>query len=246
MARGGLDGYFTIGREGLHCVEAALLAVPDTFRPPRIERILDMPCGHGRVLRFLRAAFPDAEITACDVDRDGVDFCARTFGVRGVYSRDDPQEIDLDGGFDLVWCGSLLTHLPAERFRAFLRFFESMLAYNGLLVFTTHGRRAADLLRRGETGSGLDEAGASSCLEDFERSGFGFAAYGKNESFGFSLSSPSWVCAQVEAIPSWRLLSFTEMGWASHQDAVSLIRRPIEDVRLGMGVREHEPRRTPR
>ena len=60
-----------------------------------VKRILDLPCGHGRVLRYLSAAFPEAEITACDIMREGVDFCASTFGAIPVYSQDDPQQIPL-------------------------------------------------------------------------------------------------------------------------------------------------------
>ena len=48
------------------------------------RRILDMPCGHGRVTRVLRARFPDAAITVCDIDRDGAGFASDRFGARGV------------------------------------------------------------------------------------------------------------------------------------------------------------------
>ena len=41
------------------------------------ESILDFGCGFGRVLRMLKAAYPEARLTAADVKREGVDFCAR-------------------------------------------------------------------------------------------------------------------------------------------------------------------------
>ena len=82
--------------------------------PP--PRILDFPCGHGRVLRYLRAEFPQAEITACDLLRDGVDFCAANFGAIPVYSDPDPSRIGLPrDAFDLIWVGSLFTHFDAAR-----------------------------------------------------------------------------------------------------------------------------------
>ena len=36
-----------------------------------VTDILDLPCGHGRVTRVLRAAFPNASIVVSDIDRDG-------------------------------------------------------------------------------------------------------------------------------------------------------------------------------
>ena len=76
--------------------------------------ILDLPSGYGRVMRFLKAEFPEAALTACDVIREGVDFCARTFGARAIYGKEDPSELELDERFDLIWCGSLLTHVDEE------------------------------------------------------------------------------------------------------------------------------------
>jgi len=83
--------YFRCGRSAVECIQNALAiaAIPQ----PRIKRILDLPCGHGRVLRYLRAAFPEAEIAACDLLRDGVDFCSSTFGATAVYSSDEPDAI---------------------------------------------------------------------------------------------------------------------------------------------------------
>ena len=75
-----------------------------------MSEILDLPCGHGRVMRWLRATFPKASLTACDIDGDGVSFCAETFGARPALSSTDPEDLVL-GTFDLIWCGSLLTHL---------------------------------------------------------------------------------------------------------------------------------------
>lgn len=73
--------------------------------------ILDFGCGYGRVLRVLRNEFPDARITACDVDRGAAEFCAQTFGATAVYSSTDPSEVRLGGKFDLIWVGAVFTHI---------------------------------------------------------------------------------------------------------------------------------------
>jgi SAM-dependent methyltransferase len=131
-----LDEYIETGREALRLISLAALAVPKTG----FQRILDLPCGYGRVLRVLRAAFPRSEITACDLDKRAVDFCAETFGAVTAYSDRDPSRIMLSGQFDLIWCGSLLTHLDVDHWTGFLDLFERVLAPYGVLALTTHGR----------------------------------------------------------------------------------------------------------
>src|ERR1700729_3189423 len=82
MPTGHLEGYLTTGEAALKAVRLAQLA----GRVPDFTSILDLPCGHGRVTRWIRAAYPDAKLTACDILTDGVDFCADTFGAIPVYS----------------------------------------------------------------------------------------------------------------------------------------------------------------
>src|SRR5687767_437617 len=85
--------YPVAGQTALRCVRLAMLAA----KLETAERILDFASGGGRVLRYLRAAFPDAAITACDVAEHQVEFCARVFGATGVVSDPDPNRIKLDG-----------------------------------------------------------------------------------------------------------------------------------------------------
>ena len=128
----GRDGhYLSVGLSALRAIEDALGDAP---APPR--RILDLPCGHGRVTRVLRARFPDAAITVCDLDRGGVDFAAARFGARGVYSVEDFRELDLGEAFDLIWVGSLVTHLPELHTRRFLDCMARHMAPRSVLVAT--------------------------------------------------------------------------------------------------------------
>jgi hypothetical protein len=59
-----------------------------------VNNILDLPCGHGRVLRHLRSAFPDAKIDACDLSFDGVDFCSKNFDAFPIYSSKNLTEVE--------------------------------------------------------------------------------------------------------------------------------------------------------
>src|ERR1700730_2021253 len=84
MYNTGPDWYFSVGESGLSCILQALACA----HTPVVTSILDLPCGHGRVARYLRAAFPVASLTFSDINRSCVDFCAREFDGRGVYSQD--------------------------------------------------------------------------------------------------------------------------------------------------------------
>ena len=230
MVDGDPELYLRFGANALGNMRVALALA----RVEEVRSILDFPSGYGRVLRMLRAEFPDAEIVACDVDRAGVDFCRDTFGARGVYATPDPRDIKLEGEFDLIWCGSLLTHMPAEKWPVFLRFFESHLAAGGVLVFSTHGRQTAEVLDAGWTNPADPDVRtppfallpdeAKGVLKDFRETGFGYQKYPFHEEYGFSLSRPDWVAGRILGHPSLRLLLLTEAGWGGHQDIVACVK----------------------
>jgi hypothetical protein len=72
MYNTGPDWYFSVGQDCIRVILRAL-AMSDVGE---VCRILDLPCGHGRVGGHLRAAFPRADIVFPDIDTDGADFCA--------------------------------------------------------------------------------------------------------------------------------------------------------------------------
>ena len=118
--------YFSVGRSALDCITTSLRAAKKV--PAEVKQILDLPCGHGRVMRYLKSAFPEATITACDLLRGGVDYCASTFGALPVYSHEQPSKIPLPHAtFDLIWVGSLFTHFDSDYWLEFLRVFRSFL-----------------------------------------------------------------------------------------------------------------------
>jgi SAM-dependent methyltransferase len=217
MFVGNSDHYFSVGFSALRCIRIALtLANKQTCRT-----ILDLPCGHGRVLRFLKAEFPDAQFTACDLQRSAVDFCAEAFGAAPAYANEDPAQTNIQGPFDLIWCGSLLTHLDQNRWCSFLSFFEGLLSPRGVLVFTTHGRLTVRHVQEGTYDYGIYGQPPKDLLDDYHRSGFGFANYPNDMNYGISASSPSWVLSQLERLPKVRILTYIERGWDDHQDVVA-------------------------
>jgi CBS domain-containing protein/SAM-dependent methyltransferase len=201
---GGSRGAYTwAGLTALQCVRE-ILAKNHRGAP---TSILDLPCGHGRVLRYLKAAYPGARLAACDIDEDGVAFCARVFGARPIVSRHDPSEVSIRERFDLIWCGSLFTHLSADRWPGFLELFASALTPDGLALFSLNGYLPASMLRS----LGLSAEEAERLLSSFYEDLFGYVEVAGG-GFGLSLARPRWVLAQVEASPL-ELVSYEKAGW---------------------------------
>lgn len=212
--------YFNVGQSALQCVKLAMLAAGKQD----FKNILDLPCGHGRVLRMLKAAFPQAKLTACDLNQDGVDFCVKVFGATGIYSTEDVNQIPIQPSFDLIWCGSLLTHLNSSSWTDFLNLFNSLLCPGGILIFTANGDWVAHRIGMMAYSYGLDPNKLPILVKDYDTQGFGYLDYPNLENYGISLSSPSWVLSQLQKIGNLRLLTYTERGWDNHQDAIACIR----------------------
>lgn len=234
MFDGDLAHYDAVGRSALECIEQALHVAG--ISPDQVHNILDFPCGHGRVTRLLRARFPSSTIVAADLNRDGVDWCARMYGAEPMYSHDNPARIELRSGrFDLIWSGSLLTHFDAPRWRPFLALFRRALRTSGALVVTTHGHRSVEMLARANA-YGLSERSAADLATAFDVSGFGFCPYQASPIYGHSVSRPDWVFGEVARVPGLEVRSVAESGWDQHQDVFACVAtearsNPIERVR---------------
>ena len=224
MYLGGESWYFPVGQSAIDCLDCALKAARKPISS--VQRILDLPCGHGRVLRYLRAAFPQAEITACDLLRDGVDFCAKTFGAIPVYSQDEPSRIPIPPeSFDLIWVGSLLTHLDQDRWRGFLTAFRSFLRPGGVLVFTSHGHGAYQRVLAGPDYFAITEQQKLLILDRYARQGFGYVQYPPLEGYyGLSLAKPTWVIDCIREFEDLKVALLSEKGWADFHDIYACVR----------------------
>lgn len=209
--------YFEVGQSALRMVKLAMLASGKA--PDEIKQVLDLPSGYGRVLRTLRAAFPDAEITACDLERDGVDYCSRAFDAKPVYSQEYIGAVSLETRFDLIWCGSLLTHLDAPRWDEFIAFFVAHLNPDGLLLFTVHGPSVLERIQNGQT-YGLDAEGQQSLVTSTQEVGFGYANYPDQQAYGISIAARDWTMKCLAKHPELRILTYCDRGWNDHQDVV--------------------------
>jgi len=214
--------YFDLGRRALELIHFSA----QLCDKPHYPDILDLPCGHGRVLRWLRAHYDYATITACDLDRDGVDFCARQFGARPVYSQPDLRQLPFAAQFDLIWVGSLVTHLSRERWLATLDCLVRWTRECGVIVLTVQGRTVASHLARGRRNV-AENVDKPALLEEFARTGFAYQRYFEStpeEDYGLALSSPEWVMRTLQRYPDVIVRAWLEEAWGM-QDVVILYKK---------------------
>lgn len=217
MMDGDLARYLAVGADALRAIQSAPGLVP-----PR--SILDLPCGHGRVARHLRAAYPEAELFVADLDEPGAQFSAREFNATKLDSTPDFNAIDFGRRFDLIWVGSLITHLEAQATRDFFAFVARHLTDEGSAVVTAHGAFVAGrlfLAQRAHYGLALHEEGA--ILAEYQQTGYGYCQYPGQPGYGISLSSRHWIrdAAQRAGLV---VASHEDHAWDNHQDVVVLRR----------------------
>ena len=221
-----LQQYLFGGRSALKlCIDSLAQA---NAKPPR--RILDFPCGHGRVLRFFKEAFPEAELFASDLNETGLEYCKAKFGAQTFASHVDINAIELPKDIDLIWCGSLLTHFSAERTKLMISKMLDSLAPDGLCLFTTHGRMYPRFIAG--VHKMINTELWDSIQRDYYRTGFGYKAYPTprwtEAQYGISMTSPGWIFDFLHERDDVTVLRYSEKGWHGQQDVTVVQRRALQ------------------
>jgi len=222
--------YFDIGRGAIDVILAALMAC----KLQKVDKVLDVPCGHGRVLRHLVHLFPDAEFDACDLDTEGVEFCSSKFGSRPIYSVEELSDVNFESEYDIIWVGSLFTHTSEDVTMKWLAHLAKFLSPNGIIIATLHGRWSVHIHNR--VTPYIAEDSWSIIYSDYSKRGYGYHDYEKREnhefisgSYGISLSKPHATLRILEQIPGVRIYMYMERGWTETQDVV-VFGRPSYDL----------------
>ena len=217
--------YLGVGLSAMRCVTRVL----DYLRTDRtsIRSVLDLPSGGGRVLRFLQIAFPDAALVACDNNEAAVEFCGKAFGGRAVRSLPDFNRLRLPGTFDLIWCGSLLTHIDETRSVDLLRLFFKHLHPEGVCLFSTHGTTSVEWLKSGVETYGVSCLAQQTLLSQLADVGFGYVDYDGLIEYGISVVKRDRMVGLAERVGKWSLAAFLERGWDNHHDVYAFTKRNI-------------------
>lgn len=101
--------------------------------------MLDFGCGCGRVLRQWKN-LPETTLYGTDLNAELVQWCGEhlPFASASVNSAEPPVPF-VGECFDAIYAFSVLTHMPLDTQKRWLREFHRILEPGGLLIFSTHG-----------------------------------------------------------------------------------------------------------
>lgn len=218
MYAGDDDYYLQVGHAALSPILQSLSAV--NRRVSEVSSILDYACGFGRVSRWLKASFPHAKLVCADLDPKAVAAVASILDVETMVLTKDLSR-PLPGVFDLIWIGSLFTHLHEDEVASVLRFLSKHLTPNGVIVATTHGPYVVQRMRSGEKNYNLPNDRIAAIARDYDSAGSAFCPYPGLSDYGISVIR-AHAMAQLAYKAGFEMVFFKERGWVQHQDCFGL------------------------
>jgi SAM-dependent methyltransferase len=193
-------------------------------------RCLDFGCSSGRVVRTMKAVYPEVSWVACDPESDAVTWAASQFpGIEFFTSpRVPPLRVE-ERSFDLVYAISIWSHFREDMALAWLDEMARIVKPGGHCWFTTHGMTSLAHWKRDAAPQRLVE------LERIARTlameGFHFEdAYSEvgdwgadTSSWGMAYFTPTWLARHL--LPNWKLAYYRPGYLAWNQDTYILQRR---------------------
>ncbi len=213
----GWTDYEAVGVSAMQIISSALLAGPAYH----LRRALDFGCGHGRIARHLRAAMPSAELYFSDIDETCSRFCAEQFKGHYVQSFQNFEQLELPKDMDLIWVGSVFTHLDYERMNKLFNALVGALAPSGTLIATFRGH--FQYLHALAQKDPVERQRWRPLLDQYEAGGIGFHTYGfeSDPGWGLSMSSSDRIIGMGRRFPDLRLVNYSEVGWAAAHDVAA-------------------------
>jgi cyclopropane fatty-acyl-phospholipid synthase-like methyltransferase len=214
LYRNGTDAireYFRNGHESAERLKALLSELMAGGTPS----LLEFASGYGCVTRHLKSVLPTTRITPCDIHPEAIDFIKRTMKLDGVLSRTVPEEAAFGGEFDVVFALSFFSHMPKATWTRWLRRLLDSTRAGGIVVFTTHGLKSAEMMSN----------------PPFDVDGFWFKPESEQADlqtadYGTTITSFDFVFSQIKSISRARLIQFREALWWGHQDLFVLKHDP--------------------
>ncbi|KQO24068.1 methyltransferase type 12 [Acidovorax sp. Leaf76] len=189
----------------LEAVDQPLLKTP---------QVLEFASGHGRFTRHLVKSLGAERVTVSDVVPGAVEFSRQAFGVEGFLSASVPEEVKWPRQYDLVFVLSLFSHLPRSTWARWLQVLHGAVAPGGLLVFSTHGIKAAnfDSVQLDEEGFFFAPSSESNAIDAHE--------------YGTAFTSEDFVVRRIaETWGAQALVHRSLVHFWNHQDAY-VLRKP--------------------
>lgn len=177
----------------------------------KTARVLEFASGHGRFTRHLVKTLSARRVVVSDVVPSAVEFSRSTFGVDGFPSASVPEKVEWPARYELVFVLSLFSHLPRSTWSRWLKVLYEAVAPGGLLVFSTHGIKAAnfDHVTLDDEGYFFAASSESTAIDEQE--------------YGTTFTSEAFVLARIaETVGADKLVHKMPVHFWNHQDAYVL------------------------
>jgi SAM-dependent methyltransferase len=224
MARGPLSAAGGLYEADMITSALASVGVPMT----EIHDGLDFGCSSGRVVRVLKAAYPQTAWHGCDPNAGAIDWASSALpGIDFFRSGDEPPLPLADGSLDLICAISIWSHFEPELGLRWFAEMHRLLRPGGHLVCTTHGLESVEhYARKGlrsrrqstEIAAALHAHGSWYAPEFGEAGDWGVV----NPAWGTAFLSPEWILAKL--LPRWSVEEFAPGRNQENQD-VYVLRR---------------------
>ena len=219
-SEGRQEHYYAVGQDALWNIIQSMMSAGIS----NVARFLDFPSGFGRATRFVRAAFPDTPIDVGDIWREAVTKCAELYNATIVEVEDNFCDIS-SSKYSVIFCGSLLTHLPEKRAIELLNFFMSRLEVGGIAIVTCSGRKNISWELNHFNEKVFETREELEALKSAYWSGsYAFKNYPGQDGYGRSFTPVSWFHSYVVDRPELSIVRFAERGWDDNQDVVTIKR----------------------
>lgn len=146
------EGYGETDAEFLACGREDMDSMLRTVQragvaPEGLRRVLEFGCAAARMLRFFPRTSEAIELWGADIKAAHIDWCQRHLGppFRFVATTTAPHLPFEDNYFDLVYCGSVFTHI-SDLADAWLLELRRILRPGGHAYVTIHDRHTIELL----------------------------------------------------------------------------------------------------
>jgi SAM-dependent methyltransferase len=198
-------------------------------------RVLDFACGCGRLSRYL-AMHPQVEAYAVDVNPTLIAWCQTELSTIHSLLGSVLPPMPLDSAtFDLVLALSLFSHLSERNALNWLADIGRVMLPGGILIVTTHGTAALEIIRGSAVHQGMfriNAAEVDALTKRLQRDGFIFQALDKQtlqlaqagDEYGNSFIHPDYI-NQAWNTDLMEVIEHIEGGLRGWQDCVVLRRR---------------------
>jgi SAM-dependent methyltransferase len=223
--------YFGTGMTAFWALQNIVRARRSVINDEAFPRdILDFGSGCGRVARFLVAGFPNSKVHVTDIRVEDVQWCARNLGC-------NPIEGTLGNAkFDLIWLGSVFTHLSESAAADLFRMLIASLQPGGVIAFSSQGHYARRQLNgidweaaKAEPWRGyeLNPELVASLARQWDESGYAYVEYPNVPGYGVCLARPERYADLLRKMADVRQIFFQEQAYDNHQDVSAFMLSPV-------------------